>query len=192
MKDKNILKEIKGVGQEKYGKKAWENNMLETIRLDKPKEAISAYAQQTGQKGNGKLILDSTALDPNYAGNQIVAPLQRREFGGPVLAGVPYLVGERRPEVFIPDRSGEIVPSVSQYSQRGNGRSSGSSGTAALEARIAGLEAALMAFTAKIMGMSPGDIITANPEAVANAHHEAVSRNNAYGTRFLEASGVRL
>jgi hypothetical protein len=30
--------------------------------------------------------------------------------GGPVMAGVPYLVGERGPEVMVPTRSGTIVP----------------------------------------------------------------------------------
>lgn len=34
---------------------------------------------------------------------------QRAE-GGPVLAGAPYLVGERGPEVFLPQASGRIEP----------------------------------------------------------------------------------
>ncbi len=37
-------------------------------------------------------------------------PLQRRAGGGSVNAGTPYLVGELRPEVFVPDRSGSILP----------------------------------------------------------------------------------
>jgi hypothetical protein len=32
--------------------------------------------------------------------------------GGPVSAGVPYVVGERRAEIFVPDQNGSIVPSV--------------------------------------------------------------------------------
>jgi len=32
--------------------------------------------------------------------------------GGRALAGVPYVVGERRPELFVPDRSGTIYPRV--------------------------------------------------------------------------------
>lgn len=36
-----------------------------------------------------------------------------RAAGGPVQAGVPYLVGERRTEVFVPNVSGHIEPSVS-------------------------------------------------------------------------------
>lgn len=35
-----------------------------------------------------------------------------RATGGSVIAGQPYLVGERRPEVFVPHTSGTIIPSV--------------------------------------------------------------------------------
>lgn len=35
-----------------------------------------------------------------------------REHGGPVSAGRAYVVGERRPEVFVPNSSGRILPSV--------------------------------------------------------------------------------
>lgn len=38
--------------------------------------------------------------------------LQYREAGGPVRAGVPYVVGEKRPELFVPDVPGYILPSV--------------------------------------------------------------------------------
>eukprot|EP00913_Durusdinium_trenchii_P021275 g19988.t1 len=34
----------------------------------------------------------------------------KRENGGPVTAGKPYIVGERRPELFVPSTSGTIVP----------------------------------------------------------------------------------
>lgn len=37
---------------------------------------------------------------------------KKRAFGGPVTAGVPYIVGERRPELFVPDSNGRIVPSL--------------------------------------------------------------------------------
>ncbi len=35
-----------------------------------------------------------------------------RERGGPVTAGQPYIVGEKRPELFVPNQSGYIVPQV--------------------------------------------------------------------------------
>lgn len=37
-------------------------------------------------------------------------PSVRRSVGGPVLAGLPYLVGERGPEMFVPTGSGYVVP----------------------------------------------------------------------------------
>lgn len=41
-----------------------------------------------------------------------------REEGGPVRAGQPYIVGERRPEVFVPNTSGTILPRVPSGSGR--------------------------------------------------------------------------
>ncbi|MEI9899701.1 MAG: hypothetical protein WDN31_05620 [Hyphomicrobium sp.] len=38
--------------------------------------------------------------------------ISAREFGGPVSAGQPYIVGEKRPKVFVPNTSGTIVPSA--------------------------------------------------------------------------------
>jgi hypothetical protein len=35
-----------------------------------------------------------------------------RASGGPVTAGMPYIVGEKRPELFIPSQNGHIIPSV--------------------------------------------------------------------------------
>jgi hypothetical protein len=35
-----------------------------------------------------------------------------RAMGGPVMAGVPYIVGERRPEVFVPNTNGRILPNA--------------------------------------------------------------------------------
>lgn len=36
----------------------------------------------------------------------------RRAHGGPVTAGSPYIVGEHRPELFVPNASGTIIPRV--------------------------------------------------------------------------------
>lgn len=38
--------------------------------------------------------------------------VDRREMGGPVQAGKPYVVGEKRPELFVPHTDGHIVPQV--------------------------------------------------------------------------------
>lgn len=37
---------------------------------------------------------------------------RKRQHGGPVEAGEPYVIGERGPELFVPDESGVVVPSV--------------------------------------------------------------------------------
>ena len=57
----------------------------------------------TGQRTGGWA---TTALNWLFSG------MGKREGGGPVTAGVPYIVGEQRPEVFIPSVSGTIAPSV--------------------------------------------------------------------------------
>jgi len=41
-----------------------------------------------------------------------VGGLLGRQFGGPVAAGMPYIVGEKGPEWFMPKVAGEIIPSV--------------------------------------------------------------------------------
>jgi len=51
------------------------------------------------------------------AGGLGVAAFQGREQGGPVRAGNPYIVGEKRPELFIPTQSGHILPSVPRMEQ---------------------------------------------------------------------------
>lgn len=38
------------------------------------------------------------------------SPIQRRAEGGPVEADQPYIVGERGPEVIVPDTNGEVIP----------------------------------------------------------------------------------
>lgn len=44
-----------------------------------------------------------------------------KAMGGPVQPGKAYLVGERRPELFVPNTAGTIVPSLEGLSQRGGG-----------------------------------------------------------------------
>lgn len=55
-------------------------------------------------KGSGGLLGELT--------NGIADLFGARAFGGPVGAGTPYLVGERGPELFVPQTSGRINPDV--------------------------------------------------------------------------------
>jgi len=49
----------------------------------------------------------------------------RREFGGPVSKGRAYIVGEKRPELFVPNTNGVIVPQVPSMDYSGASVSSG-------------------------------------------------------------------
>lgn len=53
-----------------------------------------------------------------------------REKGGPVKKGQPYIVGEKRPEVFVPDSNGKILPRVPSAPAIGSPASGGRSGSA--------------------------------------------------------------
>lgn len=48
-----------------------------------------------------------------------------RAGGGPVSAGKAYLVGEKRPEVFVPQQNGTIIPSVGQAARGMSGGGDG-------------------------------------------------------------------
>lgn len=47
---------------------------------------------------------------PDLSGFSLPNPFAGKASGGPVTAGVPYIVGERGPEFFVPNRSGKIIP----------------------------------------------------------------------------------
>jgi hypothetical protein len=106
VKDNSILKQIKTLGDQGYGSAS--KHIQETIALEPVKELLSNYAQTTGQKTS--LTTDKQLSDPSFKANQF----QYREFGGPVEKGMSYVVGERRAELFVPDESGFILPSVPQ------------------------------------------------------------------------------
>lgn len=62
---------------------------------------------------------------PTFGANPIASFISglfgKREFGGPVVAGRPYIVGEKRPEIFVPTSSGTIIPNTSMMGSAGGG-----------------------------------------------------------------------
>lgn len=66
----------------------------------------------------------------------------KREFGGPVSKGRAYIVGERRPELFVPNTNGIIVPQLPSMDYSG-----------------ASMQAGAMAVDVNIRGVSYGDDI---------------------------------
>lgn len=69
-----------------------------------------------GMPLEGRLPIGGTSL--GMAPGQVGIPNlpAMRQGGGPVTRGIPYLVGEGGPELFVPDASGRIVPNQSQHS----------------------------------------------------------------------------
>jgi hypothetical protein len=58
------------------------------------------------------------AVQIPYEPMYTLGDLPGRAFGGPVLAGMPYMVGEEGPEPFVPSSNGHIVPN---HATRGQG-----------------------------------------------------------------------
>lgn len=51
----------------------------------------------------------------------LIGAVPGRALGGPVRAGQPYVVGEKRPELFVPSTSGTIVPQIGRLNAGGGG-----------------------------------------------------------------------
>lgn len=92
------------------------------VNTEQASRALALYRQFR----NKKITVD--VFVAQHRANKVDAQLGGGAFraeGGPVRAGVPYIVGEKRPEVFVPEANGTIVPSVGQF--MGGGRMGGSS-----------------------------------------------------------------
>lgn len=60
-----------------------------------------------------------------------------RAMGGPVAAGVPYIVGERGPEMFVSPKPGAIIPNVAGNTININVTGSGQAGSSASDGQLA-------------------------------------------------------
>lgn len=77
------------------------------------KTAISGLGAYGGVGENAGIIANSGAGIGQIAGaamGAIGAEISGRASGGPVMAGQPYVVGEQGAELFVPSRSGTIIP----------------------------------------------------------------------------------
>lgn len=104
-----IAAKVKQIGESKFGAEA-PKRKIETVRLPEVRDMLSEYAGAF-QKGGNKNLFDSRIFSDQYSAvNQFKVGL--RAMGGPVSAGGAYIVGERRPELFIPQTSGRVVPNL--------------------------------------------------------------------------------
>jgi len=105
------------------------------------RQKANAQAAINGLTGKTVVISASVALNTANIRRKIDAQLARlgvvegRETGGAVKKGQSYVVGEKRPELFVPKTDGEIIPTVpTSASPRayGGGGGGGGSGFATL------------------------------------------------------------
>ena len=75
--------------------------------IESAKVAIAAESAAFRHWVRSQLQTDIT-VHVNY--DTSGAPVGARAFGGPVSSGMPYLIGERGPELFVPSASGTVVP----------------------------------------------------------------------------------
>jgi hypothetical protein len=76
--------------------------------------AVALISSAFGKSGGGSTSGGSGSTYTN-----------RREFGGPVSKGRAYIVGEKRPELFVPNTNGIIVPQVPSMDYSGASVNSG-------------------------------------------------------------------
>lgn len=72
--------------------------------------------------------------------------------GGRVAAGQPYIVGEHRPEIFVPDSNGAIIPSIPKFNSMAGGNSAGGSFTFAPVIDARGADVAAVARLEMVVG----------------------------------------
>ena len=111
VKDKEVLKAPKNLGEGMFGKGKVGPNADAVVRSENGMNILRSYAESSHQSG---LKIDRLNMgDPDWKGNDFRQQFGGfREAGGPVEAGRPYIVGEKRPELFIPKQDGTILPSV--------------------------------------------------------------------------------
>ena len=76
-----------------------------------------------GSSSSGFTLSSGTTLDSSFG----ITNLGTRASGGPVTAGTPYIVGEKRPELFVPNVSGSIIPDLSMIRPNVNSNNNSSS-----------------------------------------------------------------
>lgn len=127
----SLVKTATQMGMTKAQAEAYADRVLKIPKTATTAVALSGYSNTMGNLQslinrialvNGKRV--SIQVETNAA-NVREDRVAARAKGGPVERGVPYVVGEDRPELFVPDEPGMIIPdlglvrsSLAPYTQR--------------------------------------------------------------------------
>jgi hypothetical protein len=74
-------------------------------------DAVKEWINLMRYSAEANAILSENRLFTSTSQLQRIAAIPRQH-GGPVSAGQPYVVGEKRPELFVPERNGTILPNA--------------------------------------------------------------------------------
>lgn len=186
---RELYKSIKAFGEEQFGKGKFGKKIVDTIRLTKAQEQLADYGEATGQENNPlvKKFRDRKELTDQFdPRNQFI----KRANGGDVRAFQPYIVGDAgRPEVFIPSRDGQIVPSFGDFAREVSrataqpAQETGGAWTAefrrVMQTMIA-TNARMAAALARFESMPPEQVIVTGarraPDAITGAVNMSLSR----------------
>ena len=87
-------------------------NTTQTEKLTQQLEKLNAFFDGWREKRSptGQPTATNASFEPGGGVQLRDQALQHRAAGGPVRGGMPYLIGERGPEIMVPDASGVVVP----------------------------------------------------------------------------------
>jgi hypothetical protein len=91
---------------------------------------VSGHAYNTGVKIAEKLeaglkTFEPVSIRPYSLRNILGVSFERRQHGGPVQAGTPYVVGEKGPEVMVPNSAGHVLPNAALTHASATGQAHG-------------------------------------------------------------------
>lgn len=111
----NAKKKVKELGDKYKIPQTELNKYLTALNKTPSKKKTTIQVNVTGLNADERelLALYKTLPTSTQVGLALGVPIAgARAMGGPVKANTPYIVGERRPEVFVPSTNGTILPRV--------------------------------------------------------------------------------
>lgn len=174
VKDKQVLNTLKQLGETMFGKGKVGPNAQAVVSSDQGQLILRNYAEATGQstKGIDKLYVG----DENWKGNDFRSRFGGfRAMGGPVKAGLSYVVGERRAELFTPRTDGHISPTVGDPKM-----------IERMMVVLGQLEETQHALATRLESMRPGDVVTLGAGEAGGAIYNAYEAQHQAGGRASE------
>lgn len=191
VKDKNVLKQLKSIGEGYFGKGQAGKNAVATVRTEEGMNILRAYAEDSGQSG---LKIDRLNYgDVNWKGNQFGSQFGGfREMGGDVRRGIAYVVGEKRPELFVPHVNGTVMPAVPNMTAT-SGNDHISAAVDRLMQVVGRLDDTVNDFGGRINGVSPGNVLMIgareNPNVISEAYNGQLKADPMANERLARQRG---